>query len=325
MQRVLDKVNAHPHLSVFLAERHWGTPYLFRHLAQRQACVWLELSREDEGDAVAVGNKLAAALERALGAQLIGRGMPFEYGVAILQQHLGLFEPLTIILSGAAFAQDLADALAQLQSGRVRVILAFERLPDQFLIPEEALVLQTDDLRLTPQEAHTLAENRLGEVETLNLLRVSGGAYETFLLALHQHLSLPPKLRPHPEGAAPPPGADMAVPPQVFLTVLERRGQWIEALEVAAEHVPRRVPALLTDAGEAYFERGLYTKLADLLETLPGEVQADESVLFWRLRCAIRLNRVYELREHVEYSLRGPRRARPPRSIRFTAPRRARF
>ena len=130
-------------------------------------------------------------------------------------------------------------------------MLEFGRLPDQFLIPENAHIFQEDSLRLTPEEAHALVGARLSEIETLNLLRLSGGAYERFVLGLRKRLSLPPKLRPHPEGAALPPDADMTVPPSVFLSVLVRREQWVEALEVAAEHAPERIPELLSEAGEA--------------------------------------------------------------------------
>ena len=80
VNRIVEEVNAHPHLTVFLAERIWGTPYIFRALSEQgQPCVWLELNAEDEGDEVAAGNKLAAALSRAFGTQVVGQGMPYDY------------------------------------------------------------------------------------------------------------------------------------------------------------------------------------------------------------------------------------------------------
>ena len=120
VNRVVEEVNAHAHLSVFLAERVWGTPYIFHALSERgQPCVWLELNEEDEGDEVAAGNKLAAALSRAFGTQVVGQGMPYDYVVAVLGQHLGLLGPLTLILSGAEFAQGLAGVIgAPARGGR---------------------------------------------------------------------------------------------------------------------------------------------------------------------------------------------------------------
>ena len=292
---------------VCVAKRVWGTPYLFHELTKQQAtCLWCDLTEEEADDPIAVGNKLAEALSRALGCQVVGSGMAYDYVVAVLTQHAGLFAPLTLILSGAEHAQGLAGDLLKLQTLGVEVILEFTRLPERFLIPEYALIVRADDLRLTQEEARaTIAEHseRLGEVEMVNLYRVSGGAYETLLLELHKHLNLPPKLRPHPEGAALPPGAAMSVPPEVFLKVLERRERWLEALEVAAEHVPEHVPELLSNAGEAYVASGRYAKLFGLLEALPEEVRAHETTLFWRLRAAQRLNLEADLTESVERHL----------------------
>ena len=300
-QRILAQVNAHLSFTFFIAERRWGTPYILRELAKQEAtCVWCDLTKEDEGNPVAIGSKLADALNRALEAQVVGRGMPHGYVVSLLRELIGLFTPLTLILSGAEYAQDLADDLAKLNGLEVRVVLEFEHTPDRFLIPEDALVVQADDLRLTREEAKDFVDDRLDEIETINLHHLTKGAYETFLLELHKRLGLPPKLRPHPEGAALPPSAEASVPPAVFLKVLERREQWIEALEVAAEHIPKRVPEFIADAGEAYLERGHYAKLFDLLEGLPEEIKTDESVLFWRLRAAYRLNRVAEVLGTVE-------------------------
>ena len=298
-----------------VAERAWGAPYLFQELVKREpTCVWLELTKEDEGDLIAVGNSLADALTRAFGVTLFGHGMPYSYGLGVLEAHLALFEPLTFILSGATFDQPFADALLRLQRPGNTLVLEFERLPDQFLIPDTARVLQADDLRLTQAEAEALVQARVEEVETRNLYRVTDGAFERFLLALHKRLALPPRLRPHPTGGALPPGAEAGIAPEILLSVLERRGQWREALEVAAEHAPERVAGLLEHAGEVYLERGLYGRLWEVLAGLPenlsktrsenpSETPENARILTWRLRAARRLGHVDELREAVEAHL----------------------
>ena len=304
---MLSQIGARRQPVICVAERLWGAPYLFHELTQQEElCLWCDLGEEEAGDPVATGNKLADALSRALGCQVVGSGMAYDYVVSVLTQHVGLFAPLTLILSGAEHAQALARDLVPLQALGVKVVLEFTRLPESFLIPENALIVRADDLRLTEEEARViLAEysEQLSDVEMSNLYRLSGGAYETLLLELHRHLNLPPKLRPHPEGAALPPGAAMAVPPEVFLKVLERRGRWLEALEVAAEHAPERVPELLGEAGDVYFAKGRYAKLFNLLEALPEEVKEAETTLFWRLRSGQRLNLEAGLRESVERHL----------------------
>ena len=145
----------------------------------------------------------------------------------------------------------------------------------------------------------------LGRTRSKQVVRVLDGAFETFLLALHKRLALPP-------------GAEVGVAPEILLSVLERRGRWREALEVAAEHAPERVAGLLEHAGEVYLERGLYGRLWEVLAGLPesqsktqsenqsenpSETPEDAHVLTWRLRAAKRLGHVDELRETAEAHL----------------------
>lgn len=287
--------------AVIVAESAWGAPYLFAALAERATpLAWLKLEPEDEDDAVAQGNKLADALSRALGSPLFGHGMAYSYGLALLKQHLGLLEPITFALSNAEHGQELAAELARLTRPGTRVLLHFETVPTRFLIPEAALLLQAEELRLRPEEALELAAGRLGETEVHNLWRLSRGALEPFALSLHRRLSLPAPLRPGPVGAELPPGSEESVPPPVLLQVLVRREQWVEALELAVKYAPERVGELLERAGDAYLERGLYGRLYQLLEQLGSD---DEAVLTWQLRAAKRLGRLEALRERVERTL----------------------
>lgn len=303
-ERVLTSLASSTQTLVLVADSKWGVPYLFEALREREAsCIWLKLGPEDEDDPVAQGNKLADAVARALGSPLFGHGMPYGYGLNLLKQHLGLLEPLSLLLSGADYGQKLASDLLALQQGRTRVLLHFEALPTDFLIPDDARLWQAEDLRLSEAEALELAAGRLGEVEAKNLWRLSRGAYERFLLALHERLSLPPPLRPGPEGSEVPPASGAAVPPPVLLGVLTRRSQWLEALELAVTHLPERVPELLAQAGEAYLERGLYRRLFDLLAQLGPPVADDEAVLTWQLRAAKRLGNAQALRPRIEAHL----------------------
>ena len=284
-----------------MADSKWGGPYIFEELVRaEQLCIWLDLASEEADDPVAQGNSLSDAVSKALGSQLFGHGMEYGYGLSLFKQHLGLFEPLTFILSGAQHGQSLAQNLMNLQRPGTKIVLAFEDLPDHFLVPEKAFILLEDNLKLKEDEALELALGRLNDIETLNLLRLNKGAYESFLLALHSKLSLPPKLRPGPNRAELPPEAQPSINPAVLLTVLERRGQFLEALEVACEHAPERVPDLLDKAGETYLERGLYERLWQQLSHLPEGLQNDERVLTWLARSARRVGRHPDLHPRIE-------------------------
>ena len=303
LQRIATTLSSTPNVAVIAAAAKWGTPYLFKDLAERKAlCVWLHLTPEDAGDPVAQGNKLADAVTRALGSPLFGHAMPYGYGLSVLKQHLALFEPLTLLLSGAEHGTGLATALASLHRPGTQVVLAFGTLPPEFSL-ENVTVFTESDLQLHPDEALEFAQERLEESGVSELFKQSGGAVETFLLKLHERLALPPQLRPTPDGGEPPPEAQASIDPTMLLGVLERQDKQVEALEVACEHAPGRVPELLPKAGEAYLERGLYRRLWRLLEKLSPELQKDETVLTWRLRSARRLGLVPTLRLEVEAHL----------------------
>lgn len=301
VNRIADKIRESTEVVIMMADSKWGGPYIFDELSRTEPlCIWLHLGLEDAKDAIAQGNGLSNAVTKALGSQLFGQGMDYGYGLSLLKQHLALFEPLTFILSGAHYGQGLAYELMNLQRPGTKVVLAFEELPDQFLIPEKALVLLEDHLKLTDDEALELAVGRLNDVETLNLRRLYKGAYESFMLALHAKLSLPPKLRPGPDRAELPPEAQPSINPSVLLGVLERREQHLEALEVACDHLPERVPEMLARGGEAYLDRGLYERLWQLLSRLPESLQQDEQVLTWQALSARRLGRHQDLRPRIE-------------------------
>ena len=303
VQRVATTLSSTPNVAVIAAAAKWGTPYLFKDLTERKAlCVWLHLTPEDADDPVAQGNKLADAVTKALGSPLFGHAMPYGYGLSVLRQHLALFEPLTLLLSGAEYGPALATELADLHRPGTQVVLAFETLPPEFSL-ESATVFTKSDLQLYKDEALELAQERLEPNEVAELLEQSEGAVETFLLKLHERLLLPPQLRPTPDGGEPPPEAQPSIDPVMLLGVLERQNKHVEALEVACEHAPERVPELLPKAGEAYLERGLYKRLWGLLEKLSTKLQQDETVLTWRLRSARRLGLIPSLRPQVEAHL----------------------
>jgi hypothetical protein len=79
--------------------------------------------------------------------------------------------------------------------------------------------------------------------------------------------------------------------------------RWAEALELAAQHSPSDVPEILKHAGHVYHERGQHRRLWRVLSRLPEALRQDETVLFWRLACAVRLGRESEIRAEVESHL----------------------
>jgi hypothetical protein len=301
LEALRSRVRGHAGPTVVEADPRWGVPHLIDALGKLPPpLVWVELSPSDQNDPVAQGNKLAEAVQRALGSPLFGYAMPYRYGLGILHRHLELLGPFSFALSGAEHSAAFAAHLLDFHRDNNRVILHFNRLPDDFLLPADALLLGPAELRLSQAEGLALADGQLTDQEILELWQLADGAYEPFLVALHQRLSLPIPLRPGPEGPRLPPGHQAAVEPETLLKHLAQRGRWQQALELAVELLPEGVPELLGSAGPAYRERGMSGRLWQLLTLLPPEVAASEAVLYWRLSAASRLGLDEQMRQPVE-------------------------
>jgi tetratricopeptide (TPR) repeat protein len=303
-ERLLRRIRAHRGPVVFLGSPEDGAAYLIAALGEpRRPLVWVELDSRDADDPVSQGNKLADAVKRALGHPLFGYGAPYEYGLGILRKYLDLLGPFTFALSGAEHGPGLAREFLRLARGRYLVVLAFAALPRRLPLPRNRLLLEPRHMRLSRRDAAALADGRLPDITLLNMWRASKGQYEAFIVALHAQLSLPPPLRPTPEGPRLPAAHEVSASPEELLDLLAQRQRWMEALEVAAYHLPDRIPAVLAEAGHAYHERGLHQRLWELLAHLPEAVRQEEIVLFWRFSAALRLGRGDEMRTEVESHL----------------------
>jgi tetratricopeptide (TPR) repeat protein len=301
LETLLGRVRGHAGPAVLEADPRWGVPHLIDALGKLPPpLVWVELSPSDQDDPVAQGNKLAEAVQRALGSPLFGYAMPYRYGLGILRRHLELLSPLTLVVSHAEHSPDFAQDLLELNNHGSLVVLHFCALPAHFALPPEALRLGPDQLRLSQAEALALSEGRLAHEEVIAQWQAAEGAYEPFMVALHQRLSLPIPLRPGPEGPRLPPGHQAAVEPDTLLKHLGQRGRWPQALELAVELLPERAPQVLGSAGPVYRERGMSGRLWQLLTRLPPEVAASEAVLYWRLSAASRLGLDEQMRQPVE-------------------------
>jgi tetratricopeptide (TPR) repeat protein len=301
LKRRLERVCAHPGPILLEGGPAWGAPHLIAALAQpERPLVWLELQKGN--DPVLLGNKLADAVRRALTGPLFGYGLPYHHGLSLLKTQLKLLGPFTFALSNAAYAPELARDLLSLHDGENRVILHFTPSCGGFALSEDALLVTPSDLMLELEEAKELARE-LPEPALHELWATSGGAYEAFLIALHERLSLPPPLRPGPEGWQVIPGLTPTAAPDPLIAALLHRGRWLEALELAAQERPERVPEVLAAAGEVPWTQGLQGRLYGLLATLPAEVGRQEVVLAWRFIAALASGKEREVIPEVKAAL----------------------
>lgn len=288
---------------VFIAPDNYGVPYIIQELSHFAPLAWIRLESSDAKDAVAIGNKLSDAVTRAVGSQLFGHAMPYQYGLNVLREHLYLLEPLTFALSGAQHHPQFAEQLLALTGPKSHVVAAFDGAASDGPLPASVRIITADDLKLRFEDAEALVQGRIPASDIFALWQASGGVYESFLLALNRKLGLPTRLRPGPTRSEPPPGSTTSIDPQTLYNILIRRGEFLEAAELASSHCPERIIEHLSPIAERYLERGLYQRLWQILGALTDDA-AHPQILRWRLQTAKRLNLSETLRREVEELLR---------------------
>ena len=278
-QRLLTRLHAHPGPILLEGGEAFGAPFLIEALSHAQRVAWLQLTPTEANDSVAVGNRLADAVNAALGANFLPHALPFSYSTEVLRKRLPLLGNLTIVCSNADYTPLFRDSLLELSEIGAKIILITSSTAPSFA----GLHLRQEDLALTPEEAELLAGHFLSEAEQRTLWRSSGGAYLTFMCSVCRLRGVTLPRVPSPKGALTAPGDEALVSPVALLEVLQKLGRYVEALELAVMSVPERVAELIEEAGPAYQEQGLLARLHLLLESLDNIYQKDEKVLEWRL------------------------------------------
>ncbi len=279
--RLLARLQAHPGPILIEGGEAYGAPFLIDVLGRSQRLAWLKLTASDAGDTVALGNRLADAVNRALEANFLPYALPFNYNIELLKKRLPLLEPLTLVVSNYEFSAPFRDALLELTPVGAKVILIAEGVsPTAF---SQGLHLRKEELALGPDEAGELAGHQLSSDDISLLWRSSGGAYTIFKNGVCRLRGAPLPYIPSPQGDLVTPGNEALVSPPLLLGTLRNLGRHIEALDLAVMSMPGRVAELLEEAGPAYLAEGLLGRLHLLLESLDDEHQQHEKVLEWRL------------------------------------------
>lgn len=115
-------------VAVLLGASSWSAHNFLQRLSRPdQPIIWVDLSARDQSDPVSQGNRLAQAVERAFGSPLFGLGMPFSYGLNVLQKHQGLLGSFAIGVYGAEYALEMVEALLAMPKLSQPLVLCFEQ------------------------------------------------------------------------------------------------------------------------------------------------------------------------------------------------------
>lgn len=262
-----------------------GTPFLVEALQRRARVAWLELEASDAGDPVALGNRIAAAVNDAFRANVLQGALPWEYQLTYLKQQLASLPALTLVVGRAHHAPELVRALCGFARPRCRVVL--ETPAELAAGCRGARRIDTEQLQLTLAEATELAPRGVADDEIRRCYKRTNGAYTAFLAAVHAHAGLPALQLPGPTGPRLSRGDGRLFEPRRVLRALVRAQDWEAALELAALRVPEAIESVVADAGPAMQEAGRLRRLHLVLSALDAAYQRSETVLEWRLVAAV--------------------------------------
>lgn len=297
LARHTERIQQHKGPVVFIGEAAWGSHQIIHHLPTEDLpLAWLDLEPDDRDDPVYLGNRLADALASALGRPLLQHGMPYAYGLSILQRCRGALEPFRLAISYSdlhpQFITDVSNTL-----GTAPLVLAStENLP---IMRPNSLVLDRDALALSLEDVHDLSPT-LSKAALVNLLNESQGALEPLLTLIHRYYGGPIPLRPTAKGYWYVQGFEEEASIDEVLTSLVYNKRWSEALELSVHHRPGRVPAVLESSGNYFLAQGLYQQVWRHLNRLDVAPQENETVLFWLLTAARRVGQAAPISVRVE-------------------------
>ena len=167
-------------------------------VAWRYRLFGLPLQARDALDERAQSDRVTDALRRDLVQDPLPLGMPLSYTLQDLTRYAEQLSPLTLAFSGLEHVPDSLPSLLKLRRTGAWLILWFSQLPEEIVLPDDALILRPEQLRLSEEEALALAPEQLEPGEIRRLHERAEGALLTFQSLLAKRLGNPPppNLRP---------------------------------------------------------------------------------------------------------------------------------
>lgn len=270
-----------------VAGDQWGVRRLLLGLREPDLpLIYVDLRTIDCADSVSVGNGLSEALRRGLGSAIFGLGVNAEYAFGALASFLPALEPVTIAVTAAEVCPAVVERLVDIVRPPNRLVIHSRTDIAATASPASIGVVRESSLKLTLAEALELygAERDRSEIE--RALGCAGGA----LVAIEQELGLDRMVRDsgHPLDLAD--TEDARGDPSAVVDALVSHRRWREAFEFAIDHAPTRVPEVLDEAGNAYFEAGEFDRFWRFISGMPKWLSRQEQPMYWLFNAAIAVN-----------------------------------
>jgi hypothetical protein len=287
LQRIWRMLQSQPLLALHNGGE-WGLTEAFDILSKERNMAWVRLHYLLASD-IGCGNAFADALHGHISQPFFGYGMPYSYNLEVFKRHQEEMRFSLLAISAIEHNTAFVKAVLAAQPKMPVVLLGeMDEMPEEL---SEFTWHSADFLALELAEAQQLV------AEVFPKTMQPSPALLKELLERSEH-----KLVPFWELVTYEVGQSVYqdVPPKQQLQQLERSKAWLEALAFAVHQFPSEVERVLREAGHAYHERGLHQELFDLIEELPIELRQNDTVQFWRLTAAVRINRASEVYREIE-------------------------
>lgn len=304
LPRQVERVESSPNPVTLLGGEDYGAPFIIDGLCQRRRVAWFEFGPRTLNDPIAQGNALARAVNATLPTPLLGLALPLKTQLSALRLYRAELQPLWLVVTTHYTSESLIEGLIDLAHHGYQVVvdLRGQQQAPAFL-QGRTLVLGTDELRLSQEDAYEILPRALTPDLVDQLMRRSGGRFRHLLAASVSALGLTQLPVPSAVGerAAEPEG--QLVDPGLAVQALRRQGDLVDALELAVMAAPETVDDLIRQAGPRYQEEGLLERLHLLLSALPEEHARSERVLEWRMVAGFAASDYAEVLQDVDKHL----------------------
>ena len=281
--------------------RQHGINQLIAEVVSTSRSAWVSFDAYDAGDTTSQGSKVADAVARVIGSNVIGHGLPVDYTMQMIARIARAIGEVWFVFSDVQHAREAMLAVNCLTESGARVMV-FGASEDDVRLAKPAVLVRNAELLLREDELETTRPVQLlmSSSALAELANEVGQCYLPFMVKCASLAGLPPLIVPEPNGASIAGASDTIVDPARLIEALSRRGSPVEAFELAVRTRVRVSDMVLAQGAEALAARGLHKRLFRMLDSLDVvQRMASAELMKWYFASATAINKHNDVKSEV--------------------------
>jgi tetratricopeptide (TPR) repeat protein len=280
--------------------RTHGINYIVAELMSSGRFAWVQFDPYDMGDSASQGSKLADALSRVVGSNVVGHGLPVDYTMQMISRVSGGVSQLGFVFSNVQFAQEAMLALRHIANQTN--IIVFGASQDAVGLARPSVVVDSAELLLRDEELEASCPGQLcvSASALSDIARQAGWCYLPFAVTCASLAGMPPVIVPEPTGASIEGSTTDVLDSARLIEALIRRGSHVDAFELAVRTRVVLSDAVVGSGAEALMARGLHGRLFRMLDGLdPVQRAASPELMKWYFASATAIDRHNDIKPEV--------------------------